>query len=72
MGDEKSVVMAAVVDQLTQLRGRLDPSEQIVLDSIVMGQMPPEVSGHADTGDMQAPEGKSIALKGEEYQVVAF
>jgi hypothetical protein len=72
MGDEKSVAMGNVVDQLTQLRGRLDPDEQIVLDSIVMGQMPPEVSGHAVTGDMQAPEGKSIALKGEEYQVVAF
>ncbi len=72
MGDEKSVAMGNVVDQLTQLRGRLDPDEQIVLDSIVMGQMPPEVSGHAVTGDMQAPEGKSIALKGEEYQIVAF
>lgn len=72
MGDEKPAVMAAVVNELTQLRGRLTNEEKVVLDSIVMGQMPPEVSGHAVTGDMQAPEGKSIALKGEEYQVVAF
>lgn len=72
MGDEKPAVMAAVVNELTQLRGRLTNEEKVVLDSIVMGQMPPEVSGHAVTGDIQAPEGKSIALKGEEYQVVAF
>ena len=72
MGDEKPAVMVAVVNELTQLRGRLTNEEKVVLDSIVMGQMPPEVSGHAVTGDIQAPEGKSIALKGEEYQVVAF
>lgn len=72
MGDDKSAVIGVVISELTQLRGRLTADEKVVLDSIVMGQMPPEVSGHAVIGDVQAPEGKSIALQGEEYQVVAF
>ena len=66
---EDEAVVARVIDQLTALRARLTADEQVVLDAVVMGQMPPEVSGHALKGDFVAP-GKTIALKGEEYQVV--
>lgn len=42
----KEVAVESVVNQLTQLRGRLDPDERQALDAMILGDTP-EVTAHA-------------------------